>query len=42
MIRDPVDILRTTVVHLTEAVAVVMFIAMIAVWCALASGQVPV
>jgi hypothetical protein len=39
--RDPVDILRATVLHLTEAVAVVLFVAMIAVWLALASGQVP-
>jgi len=36
--HDPVDILRTAILHLTEAVAVVMFVAMIAVWLALASG----
>ena len=41
MSPDPVDILSTTVLHLTEAVAVVLFLGMIAVWAALASGQVP-
>jgi len=39
--RDPVDILRTAILHLTEAVAVVLFLGMIAVYAALASGQVP-
>jgi len=38
MTPDPIDILRTTILHLTEAVAVVMFLGMIAVFCALASG----
>lgn len=36
--RDPIEIVAISIDHLTEALAVVLFIAMIAVWAALASG----
>lgn len=38
---DPVEIVAISIDHLAEAVAVLGFIAMLAVWAALASG-VPV
>lgn len=39
--RDPVEIVAIGLPVLIEVVAVVLFIGMIAVWAALASGQVP-
>lgn len=39
--RDPVEIIAISIDHLVEAVGVSLFIAMIAVWAALASGGVP-
>lgn len=38
MQRDHVDLVGVSIRHMTEAVAVVLFIAMVAVWAALASG----
>jgi hypothetical protein len=38
---DPVELVAIGVPILLEAVAVVLFIGMIAVWVALASGRVP-
>jgi hypothetical protein len=40
--RDPVEIVAVTLSHVIEAVAVVMFLGMIAVWAAIAAMQVPV
>lgn len=36
--RDPVEIVTVTILHAAEALAVVLFIGMLAVWAALGSG----
>lgn len=36
--RDPVELVGITIHHAAEAVAVVLFIGMLAVWAALGSG----
>lgn len=38
--REPVELAKVTVPVLAEVVAVVMFLGMLAVWAALATGQV--
>lgn len=35
--RDPVEIVATTIIYLTEAAVVVLFIGMVAVWAVIGS-----